>query len=239
MQLGLHIIIDTCQVQALANALVGILQVVLTYQSDVYLACGVALLGQEGVPALHGWCLAHGYTYLTHDGSVESLLLHAHWHLVDAWHILALHHALQVDVAERCHLHSHRVVQMSLCAQHQYVGLYSHTLQLFHAVLSGLGLQLVGCLQIGYISKVYAYRIAPQLPAQLSDGFHKWRTLYVAYGAAHLCYHKVQLLLGLVFAQHAALNLVGDVWHHLDGLSQVVAVALAIYHRLIDATGCY
>ena len=144
MQLGFHIIIYTSQVQALANALVGILQVVFSYQSDVYLLLGVTLLVEECVPSLHRRCLAHGYTYLTHNGSVQTLLLHAHWHLVDAWHILALHHALQVNVAERCHLHAHTVVQMALCAQHQYVGLYSHALQLFHAVLCGLGLQLVG-----------------------------------------------------------------------------------------------
>ena len=144
VQTDFHIVVDTCQVQALANALIGILQVVFAHQSDVHLAGGVALLVEKIAPGFHGRCLAHGDANLAHDGSVESLVLHVHGHLVDAGQILALHHALQIDVAERGHLHAHGVVEMSLGAQHQYVGLNSHALQLFHAVLGGFGFQLVG-----------------------------------------------------------------------------------------------
>ena len=44
MQLGFHIIIYTCQVKTLADALVGILQVVFAHQSDMYFSLGIALL---------------------------------------------------------------------------------------------------------------------------------------------------------------------------------------------------
>ena len=144
MHFYLHIVVDTGQVQTLANTLVSILQVVFSYQSDVYLVGGTALLVKEVAPGLHGRCLAYGDTNRTHNGSVKSLVLHVHRHLVNAGQVLALHHALQVHVAERCHLHAHAVVQVALGAQYQYVGLNTHTLKLFYAVLCGLGLQLVG-----------------------------------------------------------------------------------------------
>ena len=140
----LHIVVDTSQIQALANTLVSILQVVFSYQSDVYLVGGMALLVKEIAPGLHGRCLAYGDTNLTHNGCVQSLVLHVHGHLVNAGQVLALHHALQIHVAERCHLHAHAVVKMALGAQYQDIGLNTHTLQFLHAVLCGLGLQLVG-----------------------------------------------------------------------------------------------
>ena len=144
MHFYLHIVVDTSQIQALANTLVSILQVVFTYQTDMYLLLGITLLVEEVVPGLHRRCLAHGDTNLTHDGCVKSLVLHVHGHLVNAGQVLALHHALQIHVAERCHLHAHAVVKMALGAQYQDIGLNTHTLQLLHAVLCGLGLQLVG-----------------------------------------------------------------------------------------------
>ena len=53
VDLRLHIIIYTSQVQTLANALIGILQVVLANETDVYLLRGIALLVEEVVPGFH------------------------------------------------------------------------------------------------------------------------------------------------------------------------------------------
>ena len=191
VNLRLYIIIYACQVQTLAYRLVGVLQVVLAHQSDVYLALGVALLVQEVVPGLHGRRLSHGDANLAQDGRVESLSLHAHRYLVDARHVLALYDALQVDITERRHLQAHRVVEVAFRSQHKDVGLDAHALQFLDAVLRRLRLQLVGGLQIGDIGQVYADGIAPQFPPQLSDGLHERRTLDVANGAAHLGDDKV------------------------------------------------
>ena len=100
MDLGLHIIIYTCQIQTLADALIGILEVVFAHQSDVDLTSGVALFVEEVVPGFHGWCLTHRDADLSHNGSVEALLLHAYGHLVDRGHILALHYAFEVDITK-------------------------------------------------------------------------------------------------------------------------------------------
>ena len=151
-------------------------------------------LFQKVVPWFHGRCLPNGNAYLPQDGRIESLPLHVHRYLVDAGHILALHHALQIDITERCHLQAHRVAEVALCSKHEDVRLYTHALQLLHGVLCGFGLQFVGGLQVRHIRQMHTYRIAPQLPAQLSDSLHKRRTLDVANGSSNLCDDKVQLL---------------------------------------------
>ena len=237
VDLCFYIIIYTSQVQTLTDTLIRILQVVLANQSDVHLLRGIALLVEEVVPGLHRRCLAHGDANLTQDGGIQSLMLHAHGHLIDRGHILTLHHALQVHVTERCHLHPHAVVQMTLCAQHQNIGLNAHTLQLLHRVLRGFGLQLVSSLQIRYVGQVHTHGVSAQLPAQLSDGLHEGRTLNIADGAAHLSDNEVKLFILLVLSQHPALNLIRDMRHHLNGLAQIVATTLAVNHRLVDTTG--
>ena len=73
----------------------------------------------------------------------------------------------------------------------------------------------------------------------LTDGFHERGTLNVANGTTHLSDDEIQLLAFLVFTKHATLDLIGDMWHHLDGLSQVVAVTLTVNDRLVDASCCY
>ena len=186
MNLCLYIIIYTSQVQALANALVSILQVVLADETDVHFSGGIALLLEKIVPRFHGRRFAHGDAYFAQDGGIKALSLHVHRHLIDAGHIFALHHALQIDITERCHLQAHRVVKVAFCTENEYVGLDAHALQFLHRVLGGFCLQLVSCLQIRHIREVHTHRIPPQLPPQLSYGFHERRTLYVANRAADL-----------------------------------------------------
>ena len=233
----LHIVIDACEVQTLADTLVGILQVVFAHERHMDLTVGFALLVEEVVPGSHGGCLANRNTYLAEDGCIEPLALHAHRHLVDGGHILALHHALEIDITKRRHLHAQGIVEVALSTQNEDIGLYAHPLQFFHGVLGWLGLQLFCSLQVRHVGKMHADRIAPQLPAQLSDGLHKRCTLDVANGAAHFSDDKVELLALYVLAQHAPLDLVGDMRHHLNRLAQIVAMTLTIDDRLVD-TSC-
>ena len=50
MELSLYIIIYPCEIQTLANALVGILKVVLANETDVHLPAGFALLLEKSIP---------------------------------------------------------------------------------------------------------------------------------------------------------------------------------------------
>ena len=160
MNFCFYIVVDASQIQALANALVGILQVVLAHQPDVNLAGGVALLFKERMPGSHRRRLAHRDSNLAHDGSIESLALHTDWHFVDAGHVLTLNDALQVYITERCHLHAHCIIKVAFGAKHEDVGLNSHALQFLYRVLRGFGLQLVGSLQIGHIGQMHTHGIA-------------------------------------------------------------------------------
>ena len=130
----------------------------------MYLALGITLLVQEVVPRFHGRGLAHRDAYLTHDGSIQSLFLHAHGYLVDARHVLTRYHALQIDITERRHLHAQRVVKVAFGTEYQDVGLYSHPLQLFHAVLCGFRLQFLCRLQVWHVGQVYTDGVSAQLP---------------------------------------------------------------------------
>ena len=101
---------------------------------------GVALFVEEVVPRLHGGCLSHRDTNLAQNGRIKTLSLHAHRNLVDTRHILALDHTFKVYITERRHLHAQGIVEVALCSQDEDIGLDSHALQFFYAVLGGFGL---------------------------------------------------------------------------------------------------
>ena len=236
VDLRLHIVIDASQVQTLTDALVGILQVVFSHKGHMYLTRGVTLFVEEFAPGFHGRCLSHRDANLSHDGGIKSLLLHAHWHLVDRRHILALYHTLQIDITKRRHLHTQMVIKVAFGSEDEDIRLDTHTLQFFDGVLGGLGLQLLGSFQIRHIGEMYAHGITPQLPAQLTDGFHERCTLDVTYRATHLSNHEVEALVETL-PQHPALDLIRNMGHHLDGLAQIVAMTLTIDDSLVD-TAC-
>ena len=231
MNLCLHVIVNTSQIEALANALVSILQIILTHKSDMNLACSHALLFKKVVPRFHSRCLAYRDSYLAQNGGVKSLPLHAHGHLVNAGHVFALHHAFQINITERSHLQAQGVVEVAFGAKDKNVWLYAHALQFLYRVLRWLCLQFVCRLQIRHIRQVHAYRIAPQLPAQLTDSLHERSTLNVAYGASHFGDDKVESI-----PKHPPLYLVRDMRHHLDGLAKIVAMTLAVDNSFVNPT---
>ena len=77
--------------------------------------------------------------------------------------------------------------------------------------------------------------VLAQFPFQLSDSFHVRGTLDVADGSANLGNHEVIVIL-LAEQLHVALDLVGDVRHHLDGFAEIVATAFLVNHCLVDTT---
>ena len=77
--------------------------------------------------------------------------------------------------------------------------------------------------------------VLAQFPFQLSDSFHVWGTLDVADGSANLGNHEVIVIL-LAEQLHVALDLVGDVRHHLDGFAEIVAATLLVNDCLVDTT---
>ena len=157
-------------------------------------------------------------------------------HLVDRRHIPRRHHRARVHVAEQRDLIFHSRADGALRAAQQNIGLNTDAAQLFHAVLGGLGFQLLGGGDPGHQRHMHEHAVvAPLLMAHLADGFHKRQRLDVAHGAADLHDHHVHV--GRDFA-HGGFDLVGHVRDHLYGLAQIIAAPLARNDLLVDAAGC-
>ena len=74
-----------------------------------------------------------------------------------------------------------------------------------------------------------------QFPPKLSDSLQKRLALDIANRTANLGDDEVEFLLRGI-QQDAALDFVGDVGHHLDGLAQIVATSFALNDTQVDAT---
>ena len=119
-------------------------------------------------------------------------------------------------------------------SQHQDIGLDTNALQFFYRVLCGLCLQLFGCCKVGYISKVYTQGLSSQFPFELPDTFQERQALDITHGTTDFCNHEV-IVVFLAEQHHIALDFIGDVRYHLYGLAQIVASALLVDDRLVDA----
>ena len=98
--------------KTLIDALVSILKVVFSDESDVYLFRGFAAEFQEMIPGNHPRCLPDGNTHLSQNGGIETLSLHVEGHFVDAGQVFALNDTFQIDIAETSHFLSEVVVEM-------------------------------------------------------------------------------------------------------------------------------
>ena len=165
------------------------------------------------------------------------MVLHVHRHLIDAGQVFALNDAVEIDVTEGGHLFADLVRQVLLSAQHEDVGLDTYALQLLDGVLCRLCLQLAGSFEVGHVSKVHADCALAEFPFQLTDSLHERCALDVADGTSDLCDDEVIVVL-LSEELDIALDLIGDMRHHLDGLAQIVAAALLVDDALIDASCC-
>ena len=96
----LAVVVCTSLIKALAYALVGILKVVFAHESDVHLLGGFIATLEETAPWSESGSLAHWHVELAQYGGVKSLCLHVHGYLVDRWQVFALHHAVDIHVAE-------------------------------------------------------------------------------------------------------------------------------------------
>ena len=221
--------------ETLADALVGILQVVLSYETDVYHLGSLVSAVEESSPRTQRRLLSDRLAHFAEDGGVEALVLHVDRYLVDARKVFALNHAVEIYVTEASHLLQDSLFEMLLGAENQNIWLNTYALQFLNGVLGRLCLQLACSLQIRHIGEVHIDGVLAQLPFQLSDSFHVWGTLDVADGSANLGNHEVIVIL-LAEQLHVALDLVGDVRHHLDGFAEIIATAFLVNDCLVDTT---
>ena len=141
--------------EALADALVGILQVVFSYETDVHRLGGLVSAVEESFPWTQRRLLADRLAHLAENGGVKALVLHVYRYLVDARKVFALDYAVEIYVTEACHLLQDSLIEMLLGAENQNIWLNTYALQFLHGVLGRLCLQLACCLEIRHIGEVY------------------------------------------------------------------------------------
>jgi len=83
--------------------------------------------------------------------------------------------------------------------------------------------------------KIVASGASPELP----QGLDEWHAFNVADRATQLDYTDIRLLARVVdgdscHALDPILDCIGDMWYHLDGLTQVAALTLAFNHMQVD-----
>ena len=154
---------------------------------------------------------------------------------VDRGDIARRHHRARVHVAEQRDLVLHVRPDGSFAAAQQDIRLDTDGAQLLHAVLGGLGLQLLRGGDPGHQGHVHEDAIVPALlVAHLADGLQERQGLDVADGAADFDDDHIDVGGDLA---HGGLDLVGDVRNDLDGLAEIIAAALAGDDLLVDAAG--
>ena len=176
-----------------------------------------------------------GQTELAADEVVEALLLERGGHEVDVRDVLVGDHVLRLDVGEERDLVAHVGRDHVARSADDDVGVDTDAPQLVHGVLGRLRLQLAGRVDVRDerdvdVEDVLCARLAPEL----ADRLQERQRLDVADRPADLADHDVGVAL-LGRAADPVLDLVRDVRDHLDGLAEVVALALAAEHAVPDA----
>src|SRR5579859_4900071 len=169
------------------------------------------------------------------DDLVHTLTGEYQWHFVHRFHITGGDDGFGFHVAEERDFFLDVFGQEPLGAAQQDVWLDTDGAQFFHAVLRGLGFQLLGGGDPGHERNVHENAVlAAQFVAHLADGFEKRKRFDIADGAADFDDHDVHVGRD---ALNRGFDFVGDVRDHLHGLAEIIAAALALDDLLIDAAG--
>ena len=165
---------------------------------------------------------------LLDDQLVELVLDQADRHFVNRLLLVALlDDGAAFDVAEHGDLLGHVAGHFALGAADQHVGLDTDAPQLLDAVLRRFRLRFAGRLQIRNQRQVDVQAVVlADVERELANRFEKWQTFNVADRAADFGDDHVHIIGGEL--ADGRLDLVGDVWNHLDGATQIVAVAFLL-----------
>src|SRR5262249_39115809 len=135
-------------------------------------------------------------------------------------------HRSLLNVAEEgdflTYLLAHRIVR----AAQDDVRLDTSPQKFLDAMLSGLGLELFGCANIGQQSYMQKKDVvSPHILAHLSDGLQERLTFNIADRAAYLADHYI-CAAGTSQSMNTLLDLVGDMRNDLDRAAQIFALSL-------------
>src|SRR5262249_9476336 len=195
---------------------------------------------QQGVPPAPGH-VPEGEPEPAYHVGVQPLPVQHLGDVVDARRVRGGDHRLPVHVAVEAELVLELVRDLPVRAADQRVRLDTDVAQRGHRVLGRLGLQLTGRGQVGHQRHVQVEAVVPaDLVAYLPDGFEERQRLDVADRTPDLGDHHVRRATVVVRRGHRpdpGLDLVGDVWDHLDRFAQVFPAPLLGDHRGANLPG--
>ena len=172
---------------------------------------------------------------VAYDG-VEPAVVEDERHLVDIPGIRRGDHGPRLDVAEEADLLPDAFVDLAVRANDDHVRGDPLASQLGDRVLGRLGLQLLRCGDVWHEGDVDEHDVLPSdVVPELADGLQEGKALDVTDGPPDLGDHDIDIL--LANPTYSVLDLIGDVWDHLDRVPQIVPPALLLDHGQIDGPG--
>ena len=113
-------------------------------------------------------------------------LVHVQGNLVDAPGIYALDHVAGADVAEKGYFSAKVFRKGVLRAADDDIGLHTGFLEHLDGVLGGLGLEFLGCVEVGDEGEVDGHAVLfRQFPLQLAHRFHKGLGFHIPHCSAY------------------------------------------------------
>src|ERR1019366_4559720 len=218
--------------QRFLEALIGVFVFhVLAHQGDGDFAAGVVQAFQHGRP-LHHVARAAIQLEQAHHDFIHALGGEPHRHGIHALDVAGGDHGVHVHVAEEGDLLLHLLRDEALAAAQQNIGLDTEGAEFLHAVLRGLGLELLRRRDPRHQGHVDEQGVgAPLFVAHLADGFQERQRFDIAHRAADLGDHYVHVPRHLL---QRGLDLIGHVRNHLHGFAQIIAAPLAGDDLLVD-----
>ncbi len=228
-------VVDGPVLERLDDGEVGVLQLhVLAHDRDAHGALEIVDAPAERLPLVELARLDLEAEVLEHE-LVQLLLAQPQWHGVEVRDVLGGDHGALVEVGEEGDLGAQLAWQRARGARHDDIRRDTDAAQLVDGVLRRLGLELARGLDHRHERDVQVeHVVAAELVAELADGLEERQALDVADRAADLDEHDVDVARGRD-AEDAVLDLVRDVRDHLDGRAEVLALALAPDHGVVDA----
>ena len=157
-------------------------------------------------------------------------------HRINARSIERGDHRLQAHVAELGDLGALALGQRHFAATQQQVRLDAKRGQFAHRVLRRLGLQLARRLDIGHQRDVHrAGHVAAHFVAQLANGLDERQAFDIAYGAADLAQHEIDIVGG---GAGEFLDRVGHVRDHLHCCAKVITASFLGDNVAVNPARC-
>lgn len=179
------------------------------------------------------------------DGADQLLLLEKHGHVVCRRDVVDGNDLVLLDGAHVGDLVDGAILQRLLAATSNQVGVETSTPHIADCPLRGFRLLLTARSRRDdrHVGNVDLDKVAlASLSLELAQSVDEGRTLNVTDGTTQLDDADIRLRLGLVdgdlgYPLNPFLNGIGDVRHDLDGLTEIVADALAVDDVLVDLSG--